>query len=669
LASNKYKRDFYDYGALKRPGRIDRDLFQDIPDCGDGYGGIQWMMLKAFGTSLFPRFVIEGCEYNGVDTLSAGYVMIDGEPVRVSETAIVVGNDRWLYINQNGVAHTTGNENTAKTGVIIYERDGAGTGYDVRFRNYDNVLRALAAIFQDLTVNQNVDIDGNLDVDGTANLDDVDIDGTLDVAGVSDFHSNVDMNNSNIENVQDLDVDGTLDVDGITDLHSDLDMNNNNIENVQDLDVDGSIDCEGDIDVNGTANLDDTDIDGTLDVSGTTDLHSDIDMNDNNLDDVSSIDGGGDAVEFNDDIDMNDNNITELNTLDSYVYYCNSEADVNAAIAAIGSNYGVIQLISDFSPGAAITINISGVLTIRGPVTLTPSTSADVFDITGAGKCTIEDLIIDDSNCGADTNLIDINEASDNPVVIKNCKLKGNDKNAVNITSENCIVSHCEIVGCDYGVYISGDNNKVSNNEFNDIQDRGVYTTGRYTIVEHNSFHGASGGTNTYVVYINNSHCIVKGNTVHDYSCSDYLYAIRLRGAYSLAVGNIIYNITCATGRATGIYVSSGCDHCTVTGNVIHDVDAHSSTYGICVDTADYCSVIGNTSTAITSSGGLARGIAVFGGTNNIVSGNCIYDIDAHTDSKAIHTGAATNSVVTGNQLGGEVISTNGSDTVANNEA
>lgn len=215
MPSNKFKRDFYQYGALKRPGRIDRDLFQHMEDCGDGYGGIQWMMYKAFGLLLFPKFVIEGCAYNGVDTLAHGYIMYNGDPIQVSQQAVVVGNGEWLYIDHQGNAHTTGVEATARIHVVIYERDGAGTGYDVRFRLDDNILRVLRITVQDLIVNQNTVITGNaniagdvsigsdLEVDGVSQLDDTEVDGTLDVSGITDMHDVLDMNANRIEKVAD----------------------------------------------------------------------------------------------------------------------------------------------------------------------------------------------------------------------------------------------------------------------------------------------------------------------------------------------------------------------------------------------------------------------------------------------------------------------------------
>ena len=142
---------------------------------------------------------------------------------------------------------------------------------DMNSKDIDNV--------NDLDVNGSIDCEGDLDVNGTSNLDNTDIDGTLEVSG-------------------------------ITNLQDSLDMNDQDIQKIKDLDVDGDIDCEGDMDINGTSNLDITDIDGTLDVSGKVDLHDDLDIHDGNLDDVGSIDGGGDAVEFNDDINLPSNNIT-----------------------------------------------------------------------------------------------------------------------------------------------------------------------------------------------------------------------------------------------------------------------------------------------------------------------------------------------------------------------
>ena len=186
MVSNKYHRDFNSYGALKRPGRIDRTVFQDIEDCGDGYGGIQWMMLKAFGTLLFPRFVIEGCEYNGVDTMSNGYIMYDGVPIEVDEQAIVVANGEFLYVNQNGVANTTAVQATAQAEVMIYERDILAVGYDIRFRLIDNVLKVFGLDAQYLRIHHDVIVDEDVEINGDLDMTDGEIQDIKQIDGGGD---------------------------------------------------------------------------------------------------------------------------------------------------------------------------------------------------------------------------------------------------------------------------------------------------------------------------------------------------------------------------------------------------------------------------------------------------------------------------------------------------
>ena len=186
MVSNKYHRDFNSYGALKRPGRMDRILFQDIADCGDGFGGVQWMMLKAFGTLLFPRFVIEGCEYNGVDTMSNGYIMRSGVPIEVDEQAIVVANGEFLYINENGVALTTAVQATAQAEAMVYERDALAVGYDIRFRLIDNVLKVFGLDAQYLRIHHDVIIDEDVEIGGDLDMTDGEITDIKQIDGGGD---------------------------------------------------------------------------------------------------------------------------------------------------------------------------------------------------------------------------------------------------------------------------------------------------------------------------------------------------------------------------------------------------------------------------------------------------------------------------------------------------
>ena len=83
MGTNKYNRDFSQPTGLKRAGRIDLRLFQFAQNVGDGYGGLQYMIYKLIG-GLFHGFVVEGCEYNGSDTVSAGYVLHSGVVIQVA---------------------------------------------------------------------------------------------------------------------------------------------------------------------------------------------------------------------------------------------------------------------------------------------------------------------------------------------------------------------------------------------------------------------------------------------------------------------------------------------------------------------------------------------------------------------------------------------------------
>ena len=78
----------------------------------------------------------------------------------------------------------------------------------------------------------------------------------------------------------------------------------------------GNLDLKG----NNITNLDTlkfqtgTSIDGDLNVNGTVNITGNLDMENSNINDVAAIDGGGDAVEFNDNLDMNSNRIFDIGT-------------------------------------------------------------------------------------------------------------------------------------------------------------------------------------------------------------------------------------------------------------------------------------------------------------------------------------------------------------------
>jgi len=210
MTSNKYERDFTAQGNLKRPGRIDLRIFQNVPNAGDGFGGIQYMLQGIIG-GLFSAFVIEDCEYNGSDAINAGYVCLNGQVVKVLSQNKTVNNNEYLYVDEDGIVQTTSTESTALQNVIIYYRDGSGTGTDIRFFMSDNLLQVY-----DLLLKNDATINGNLVLDGTGNIT-----GTLDV------HSNIDLNNTDLKDVKAIDGGGNSIV-----FNDALDINGKNITNI-----------------------------------------------------------------------------------------------------------------------------------------------------------------------------------------------------------------------------------------------------------------------------------------------------------------------------------------------------------------------------------------------------------------------------------------------------
>jgi len=173
--TNKYERNFEQQGQLKRPGRIDLRIFQYLANCGDGYPGLQYAMHHVLGESLFPRFVIEGCVYDGSSTISSGYIMYAGKVVKVSQqTGLTVNNSEFLYINSAGNAQITAVEATAKAGVMIYARDSSGVGKTTIFSYQSNELYLYDAVVRhDINVNNNLDVGNNITVAGL--VDGVDV--------------------------------------------------------------------------------------------------------------------------------------------------------------------------------------------------------------------------------------------------------------------------------------------------------------------------------------------------------------------------------------------------------------------------------------------------------------------------------------------------------------
>lgn len=176
MSTNKYVRNFSDLGATKRPGRIDLRLFQKIANAGDGYPGLQEMIIGML-TSYYNKHVVEGCDYDdSTGVLNNGYIIFNGEVVKVDSQTISVSDGNYLYIDSNGNVHITSSENTAKTGVMIVHRSGA-TYTDLRHREennllyvYDLYISSISGYEDAITINANISLNGDIDLNGN-NID------------------------------------------------------------------------------------------------------------------------------------------------------------------------------------------------------------------------------------------------------------------------------------------------------------------------------------------------------------------------------------------------------------------------------------------------------------------------------------------------------------------
>jgi hypothetical protein len=168
VKTNKYERDYYNTRGLNFPGRHNMEVYQNIPDAGDGYPGQQWMDLHLL-TSIFQKFIIEGCSFSDAapGILSAGYIMVEGEIVEVSEqTGITIPDGEFLYIDDSGVAQTTATESTAMQGIIVRYRSGS-TYYNLTLSHVDNLFKNFHLYVEQISpLIDNIEIDSDILLSG-----------------------------------------------------------------------------------------------------------------------------------------------------------------------------------------------------------------------------------------------------------------------------------------------------------------------------------------------------------------------------------------------------------------------------------------------------------------------------------------------------------------------
>lgn len=353
--------------------------------------------------------------------------------------------------------------------------------------------------------------------------------------------------------------------------------------------------------------------------------------------------------------------------------YVENATQLQAAIDAIGAGAGVIQMGSGtFTLSATIDVDGGGSYIIQGMGDITViDCAADrtAFDITVAESCVLRDFKIDATDYtigGANLEIIDITEGSNNPVVIDNITILGTTYRGygIEINSNNCIIKNCSMKDVFYGIRNLGNNNRIHACYINTASTGIISPSGTYNIISDNISTGCTNG----VFLAGGSINIVRGNNCY--------------------------------GNYNGINVDNS-DNNTITGNNCSDNDPTTGNpqAGILVDDdADYNTISGNTCNN-NNNGGAGKGYGIYIANadcnNNKVQGNtvigndiCILDIGTDTDiiyypttaaeiqeaidsidtkSGVIHLGAATYTLVATidvDQAGSYIIEGEGDKTV-----
>jgi hypothetical protein len=201
--------------------------------------------------------------------------------------------------------------------------------------------------------------------------------------------------------------------------------------------------------------------------------------------------------------------------LDNSMYLCSSEAELLAAITAIGTGDGYIWIMQDITLSAMVDLNSGGGLTIQGinsGITIDVNGDYTGFNVSNVKTCIIRDLTIDISDLDTNTlSAILISENDDDLVQIENLRIIGNtsyDGRGITIQSNYAQVEDCYIYQVDCGIYIAnGTSNGVHiiNNRVIDCGERLIDCYGNHTIIAENLFNGTQGNLLTVIAGHNNT--------------------------------------------------------------------------------------------------------------------------------------------------------------------
>ena len=301
--------------------------------------------------------------------------------------------------------------------------------------------------------------------------------------------------------------------------------------------------------------------------------------------------GGADG----DDGDDGDDGITTtIITYDNVIEYpCSSEAAINNALTAIGTGYGIITITDDITLSGTIDINGGGNYIIQSAGAIIKCISGlTAFHITNVKSLSIQNIQIDATAINLVAyNIIWIDEASDNPIYIKNVQLIGDDNTkgtGIRIDSDNVWVSDCYFHELKNGVYqLFAQKAHVYNNEIDNCSTFSVYLTGVQNFIVGNLIKYS--GIGIYSDW-DSHYNIISNNIIYNFS----IEGIRVYSNYTTVVGNNIGNDTLTTANPMGIYLDGGYN--TIDANGCYNIKGTAKGYGIYISNAAHNNtVVGNT--------------------------------------------------------------------------
>jgi hypothetical protein len=317
------------------------------------------------------------------------------------------------------------------------------------------------------------------------------------------------------------------------------------------------------------------------------------------------------------DGDDGDDGTTSIVYVNILEYPCSSEAEINDALTAIGTGYGIITITNNITLSGTIDISGGGNYIIQGAgAFLICSNGQKAFDVSNAKSLTIQNIRIDTTDVTVNNrNIILINEASDNPIYISNVHIIGDDNTkgrGICINSDNVWVSKCYFYKVRIGIrQDDGKKAHILDNVIDDFADYGIYTNGANNFIDGNLLNNT--GLEGIYTDTNSHYNSISNNIIYYF----IWHGIRIATDYNIIVGNNIENET-ATGTCAGIYIIGSYN--TIDSNGCYNIDAPSF--------------------------GIGFGIDIAGGTNNTVVGNtCLF-----TENPFYESGG-TDTYVSGNQF------------------